>query len=99
MCAFLAAAVELSPDHPGQAWLAADSGLLSERLHRLARAAGASDPSGVADGLLAFYDAALARLARQAVVPGLDTGDLLLRARRVAAGWVAGELRPVRAPG
>lgn len=98
-CAFLAAAIELPPGHPGQQWLAADSQLLTERLHHLAEAAGAGDPTGVADGLLAFYDGALARLARQAATSGLDTGDPLHRARQMAAGWLAGQVRPVRRSG
>jgi AcrR family transcriptional regulator len=91
-CAFLAAATELPPDHPGQHWLAADSRLLAERLHELAEAAGADDPTEVADGLLALYDGALARLARQAVVSGLDTGNPVQRARQMAAEWLAGRL-------
>ncbi|GAB3202144.1 TetR/AcrR family transcriptional regulator [Geodermatophilus arenarius] len=98
-CAFLAAAVELAPGHPGRQWLAADSRLLTERLHDLAEAAGVGDPTGIADGLLALYDGALARLARQAATPGLDTGDPLDRARRMAAGWLAGQVRPVQPPG
>jgi AcrR family transcriptional regulator len=92
-CAFLAAAPELPPEHPGQHWLAADSRLLTERLRELAEAAGADDPTEVADGLLALYDGALARLARQAVVPGLDSGDPVGRARRTAVEWLAGRLR------
>ncbi|MCV2489806.1 TetR/AcrR family transcriptional regulator [Geodermatophilus sp. YIM 151500] len=95
-CAFLAAATELPPGHPGQDWLAADSRLLTERLHRLAEDAGADDPTEIADGLLAFYDGALARLARQAATSGLDTGDPVTRARRMAAGWLAGRLPRVR---
>jgi len=95
-CAFLAAATELPPDHPGQHWLAADSRLLAERLRELAEGAGAEDPVEVADGLLTFYDGALARLARQAVVPGLDTGDPVARARRTAAEWLAGRVRDSR---
>ncbi|MGY1785948.1 TetR/AcrR family transcriptional regulator [Geodermatophilus sp. SYSU D00698] len=98
-CAFLAAAVELAPGHPGRQWLAADSRLLTERLHDLAEAAGVGDPTGIADGLLALYDGALARLARQAATPGLDTGDPLHRARRTAAGWLAGQVRPAQPPG
>ncbi len=93
-CAFLAAAIELPPGHPGQQWLAADSRLLTERLHDLAEAAGVADPTGIADGLLALYDGALARLARQAATSGLDTGDPLHRARRMAADWLAGRVRP-----
>ena len=98
-CAFLAAAVELPPDHPGHRWLAADSRLLTDRLRELAAAAGADDPRGIADGLLGFYDAALARFARQAVVPGLGTGDPLQRARRMASDWVATQLRRVESTG
>ncbi|SFT57852.1 transcriptional regulator, TetR family [Geodermatophilus amargosae] len=98
-CAFLAAAVELPPGHPGRQWLAADSRLLTERLHDLAEAAGAGDPTGIADGLLALYDGALARLARQAATPGLDTGDPLHRARRMAADWLAGRVPPGRPSG
>ncbi|MFW3170936.1 TetR/AcrR family transcriptional regulator [Geodermatophilus sp. CPCC 206100] len=98
-CAFLAAATELPPGHPGSQWLAADSRLLTERLRRLAEAAGADDPTGIADGLLALYDGALARLARQAVVPDLDTGDPLHRARQTAADWLADSLGPARRPG
>ncbi|WP_369253166.1 TetR/AcrR family transcriptional regulator [Geodermatophilus amargosae] len=98
-CAFLAAATELPPGHPGQQWLAADSRLLTERLHDLAGAAGVADPTAVADGLLALYDGALARLARQAATSGLDTGDPLHRARRMAADWLAGQVRPVQPSG
>ncbi|MGY1625195.1 TetR/AcrR family transcriptional regulator [Geodermatophilus sp. SYSU D00965] len=98
-CAFLAAATELPPGHPGRQWLAADSRLLTERLHRLAESAGADRPTDVADGLLAFYDGALARLARQAATPGLDTGDPVQRARQAAADWLAGRLRPASSSG
>ncbi|SDD22540.1 transcriptional regulator, TetR family [Geodermatophilus telluris] len=98
-CAFLAAATELPPGHPGHRWLAADSRLLTERLRRLAADAGAGDPTEVADGLLALYDGALARLARQAATPGLDTGDPVRRARRAAADWLAGRLRVGQPPG
>ncbi|WP_448638595.1 TetR/AcrR family transcriptional regulator [Geodermatophilus sp. URMC 63] len=87
-CAFLAAATELPPDHPGHRWLVADSRLLADRLHQLAEAAGAADPTDVADGLLGLYDGALARLARQATTPGLDTGDPVQRAREMAADWL-----------
>jgi AcrR family transcriptional regulator len=97
-CAFLAASTELAPEHPGRQWLAADSRLLTERLHRLAEDAGADDPTEVADGLLAFYDGALARLARQAATAGLDTGNPVRRARQMAADWLTGRLPPVRAP-
>ncbi|MGY1793001.1 TetR/AcrR family transcriptional regulator [Geodermatophilus sp. SYSU D00525] len=95
-CAFLAAATELPPGHPGHRWPAADSRLLTERLHRLAEAAGAGDPTEVADGLLVLYDGALARLARQAVTAGLDTGDPVQRARRMAADWLTGRLGAAR---
>ncbi len=95
-CAFLAAATELPPSHPGHQWLAADSRLLAERLHQLAAAAGADAPTVIADGLLTCYDGALARLSRQAVVSGLDTGDPVRRARQMAADWLADSLRPVR---
>jgi AcrR family transcriptional regulator len=98
-CAFLAAATELPPGHPGQQWLAADSRLLTERLRQLAEAAGADDPAEIADGLLASYDGALARLARQAATSGLDTGDPLQRARQTAAEWLAGRVRRARPAG
>jgi AcrR family transcriptional regulator len=98
-CAFLAAATELPPGHPGQQWLAADSRLLTERLRRLAEAAGADDPAEIADGLLASYDGALARLARQAATSGLDTGDPLQRARQMSAEWLAGRVRRARPAG
>jgi AcrR family transcriptional regulator len=98
-CAFLAAATELPPGHPGHPWLAADSRLLTERLHELAGAAGSDDPTEVADGLLALYDGALARLARQAVTSGLDTGDPVHRARQMAAHWLVGRVRPARPAG
>ncbi len=88
-CAFLAAATELPPDHPGHRWLVADTRLLTDRLRELAGAAGADDAAEVADGLLALYDGALARLARQATTPGVDTGDPVRRARRMAADWLA----------
>lgn len=98
-CAFLAAATELPLGHPGQQWLAADSHLLAERLRQLAEAAGADDPTEVADGLLACYDGALARLARQAATSGLDTGDPLQRARQMAADWLAARVRRARLSG
>jgi AcrR family transcriptional regulator len=98
-CAFLAAATELPPSHRGHQWLAADSRLLTERLHQLAEAAGADDATEIADGLLAFYDGALARLARQAVTSGLDTGNPVQRARQMAAHWLASRTRPVGPPG
>ena len=91
-CAFLAAATELPPGHPGRRWLEADSRLLTDRLRELAAAAGADDPVGTADGLLAGYDGALARLARQGVTSGLDTGDPVRRARGLAAEWLAARL-------
>ncbi|MGY1693164.1 TetR/AcrR family transcriptional regulator [Geodermatophilus sp. SYSU D01105] len=93
-CAFLAAATELPPGHPGHRWLAADSRLLTGRFRELARSAGAGDPTEIADGLLSFYDGALARLARQATTSGLDTGDPVHRARQMAADWLAARLRP-----
>ncbi len=65
----------------------------------LAEAAGVEDPAGTADGLLALYDGALARLARQAATSGLDTGDPLRRAREMAAGWLAGRVRPIQPSG
>jgi AcrR family transcriptional regulator len=98
-CAFLAAATELPPHHPGQQWLAADSRLLAERLRELAEDAGVADPAEVADGLLALYDGALARSARQAVAPGLDTGNPVARARQMAAEWLAGRMRQAGAAG
>jgi AcrR family transcriptional regulator len=98
-CAFLAAATELPPHHPGQQWLAADSRLLAERLHQLAEAVGVADPAEVADALLAFYDGALARCARQAVAPGLDTGNPVERARQMAAEWLAGRMGRAGAAG
>ena len=93
-CAFLAAAIEVPPGHPAQQWLAADSRLLTERLQHLAEAAGAGDPTRIADGLLALYDGALARLARQAATSGLDTGDPLHRTRQMAADWLTGQVPP-----
>ncbi|WP_369135666.1 TetR/AcrR family transcriptional regulator [Modestobacter sp. I12A-02662] len=98
-CAFLAAATELPPDHPGQQWLAADSDLLAERLRQLADEAGVEDPAEVADGLLSFYDGALARMARQAVSPGLDNGSPVDRARQMAAEWLAGRMPQARPTG
>ncbi|MEU2348648.1 TetR/AcrR family transcriptional regulator [Modestobacter sp. NPDC049651] len=91
-CGFLAAATELPPGHPGRQWLQADSRLLVDRLRALAAEAGDSDPAGTADVLLAGYDGALARLARQGVTPDLDTGDPVQRARAQAARWLAGRL-------
>lgn len=68
-CAFLAAAVELPDDqHPAHQWLAADSRLLTERLHDLAGATGAGDPDSLAAELLLLYDGALAARARAAVL-------------------------------
>jgi len=98
-CAFLAAATELPPDHPGHQWLVADSRLLVGRLHELAAAAGAPNATDVADGLLGLYDGALARLARQATTPGLDTGDPVQRAQGMAADWLASRVGRTAPPG
>lgn len=92
-CGFLAAAIELPADHPGQRWLAADSRLLLDRLRELAAAAGAPDPADLADSLVLLYDGALNRLARAATTPGLPADDPLVRARRLAAAAVAAALR------
>ena len=88
-CAFLAAATELPPGHPGQRWLAADSRLLTGRLHELAVAAGLPDPEAVATTLLLCYDGALSGYARAATTPGLPVDDPIGRARRLAADWLA----------
>jgi hypothetical protein len=85
--------------HPRPLGRAADSRLLTGRLRRLAESAGAEDPTETADGLLAFYDGALARLARQATTEGLDTGDPVHRARWLAAGWLTGQVLRVRPSG
>ena len=94
-CAFLAAATELPPGHPGQAWLAADSCLLTGRLRELAVAAGLEDADEVAADLLLLYDGALARWARNATVPDLASGDPLEQARSLASSLLAGR-RPRR---
>ncbi|WP_040339640.1 TetR/AcrR family transcriptional regulator [Candidatus Blastococcus massiliensis] len=91
-CGFLAAATELPPGHPGQRWLDADSRLLAERLRALATDAGARDPDDVADSLLLLYDGVLNRFARAATTSGLPSDDPLVRARRLAAEWVAGAI-------
>ena len=87
-CAFLAAATELPPDHPGHRWLEADTRLLVDRLRALASAAGLEDPDDAAATLLLFYDGALNRFARAATTPGLPSDDPLVRARALAAAWV-----------
>jgi AcrR family transcriptional regulator len=96
-CAFLAAATELPPSHPGQRWLAADTRLLADRLRELAVAAGCQDADEVAARLLVLYDGTLARWARGATVADLPRGDPLTRARDLAALVVAAA-RPDRRP-
>ena len=91
-CAFLAAATELPPDHPGQRWLDADTRLLVDRLHELAADAGLEDPDDAAATLLLFYDGALNRLARAATTPDLPGDDPVARARELATAWVSGRL-------
>lgn len=91
-CAFLAAATELAPAHPGHRWLDADTRLLVDRLRDLASAAGLADPDDAAATLQLFYDGALSRLARMATTPDLPGGDPMDRARDLAATWVAGQL-------
>ena len=88
-CAFLAAAAELPAGHPGHPWLQADSRLLTDRLRGLAVAAGVDEPAEVAATLLALYDGALARAAREATTPELRGPDPMRRARDVAAAWLA----------
>lgn len=97
-CGFLAAATELPPGHPGQAWLQADSLLLTGRLRSLAVAAGADDPDEVAATILLCYDGALARSARAATTTGLAGDDPLARARALAAGWLTARTSPHPAP-
>jgi AcrR family transcriptional regulator len=91
-CAFLAAATELPAGHPGHRWLEADSRLLVDRLRALASAAGLEHPDDAAATLLLFYDGALNRFARAATTPGLPSDDPLMRARALAASWVAAQL-------
>ncbi|WP_324273147.1 TetR family transcriptional regulator [Blastococcus brunescens] len=91
-CAFLAAATELTPAHPGHRWLDADTRLLVDRLRDLASAAGLEDRDDAAATLLLFYDGALNRLARAATTPDLPGDDPVARARDLAATWVAGRL-------
>jgi AcrR family transcriptional regulator len=93
-CGFLAAAVELPPDHPGRTWLDADSQLLLRRLRELAADAGADDPEDLAATLLLLYDGVLSRFARQATTPELPADDPLTRARRLAAGVIAAAIGP-----
>ena len=83
-CAFLAAGTELPAAHPGRAWLAADTALLTGRLRDLAHAAGAPRPAELAAELLLLYDGALAGLARSATVPGSIGPEPLGRARAAA---------------
>jgi len=92
-CAFLAAATELPPAHPGQPWLQADSRLLTDRLRGLAVAAGLDDPAEVAATLLSLYDGALARSAREWTTPDLRGRDPVARARELAAAWLADQQR------
>ena len=93
-CAFLAAATELPPLHPGQQWLAADTRLLTDGLRELATAAGVQDADEVAARLLALYDCTLAHWAREATVTDLPRGDPLSRARGLAAIVVAAARSP-----
>jgi AcrR family transcriptional regulator len=88
-CAFLAAATELPPGHPGQAWLEADSRLLTGRLRELAVDAGLPDADDAAATLLLLYDGALSRYARASTTPAVAGDDPIGRARRLAAEWVA----------
>ena len=88
-CGFLAAATELPAGHPGQAWLRADSRLLTDRLRELAAAAGLADPDEAAATLLLCYDGALARSAREWTTPELRSGDPVQRARELATAWLA----------
>ncbi|MEZ0494022.1 TetR/AcrR family transcriptional regulator [Kineococcus sp. TBRC 1896] len=86
-CAFLAAAVEVvEPEHPAHEWLAADTGLLTGRLHRCAAEAGARDPAALAAELLVVYDGALAARARRAIAP---RGAVTATASRSAARALA----------
>ncbi len=91
-CAFLAAATELPPGHPGHRWLEADTRLLLDRLQALAAAAGAEDPGEAAATLLLLYDGALNRSARAATTSGLPRDDPPARARALTAAWVDGRL-------
>jgi hypothetical protein len=95
-CAFLAAATELPPHHPGQRGLAPDTRLLTDRLRELAAAAGFRDADEIAVHLLVLYDGTLARWAREATVADLPGGDPLARARGLAAIVVAA-VQPGRA--
>ena len=88
-CGFLAAATELPAGHPGQQWLRADSLLLQNRLRELATAAELDDPDEAAATLLALYDGALARSAREWTTPELGGADPVRQARALAADWVA----------
>lgn len=64
-CAVLAAAAELpAADHPARAWIEADTTLLHQRLHELARAAAVDDPHAVVTELVLIYDGTLAGYAR-----------------------------------
>lgn len=91
-CAFLAAATELPAGHPGHRWLEADSRLLVDRLRALASAAGLEHPDDAAATLLLLYDGALNRFARAATTPGLPSDDPLIRARALAAAWLAAQI-------
>lgn len=91
-CAFLAAATELPAGHPGHRWLEADSRLLVDRLRALASAAGLEQPDDAAATLLLLYDGALNRFARAATTPGLPSDDPLIRARALAAAWLAAQI-------
>lgn len=96
-CAFLGAAVELPMvDHPAHAWLAADTRLLHQRLHQLARDSGAADPDALAAELLLLYDGALAARARADILStSHDTAVAL--ARRAAVAAVARHVQAERA--
>ena len=85
-CAFLAAAVEVTdPQHPAQEWLAADTGLLADRLCSLAADTGAADPGALATELLLLYDGALAARTRRAI----DGRRTYPPARALAAAAIA----------
>ena len=82
-CAVLAAAAELpEADHPARAWIAADTALLHDRLHELARAGGADDPHALVAELVLIYDGTLAAYARGATDPMPAARELALSAVR-----------------
>jgi AcrR family transcriptional regulator len=89
-CAFLAAAIELPPGHPGQHWLAADSQLLTERVHSWprprARVTPGGSPTACWPSTTEHWPASRARRPRRGWTPATRC---TAPGRRRPAGWPA----------